>query len=100
MAVNKTNFIYFSRSTIKDSASIVKTSKFHLVYVAGSERASKTDAVGERYAEGVNINKESLSLGNVISALYESNPRHIPCRDSKLTWLSQDSHGILNLFFF
>ncbi|KZR97529.1 Kinesin-like protein, partial [Daphnia magna] len=70
-----------------------KTSKFHLVYVAGSERASKTDAVGERYAEGVNINKELLSLGNVISALYESNPRHIPCRDSKLTWLSQDSHG-------
>ncbi|KAI9555803.1 hypothetical protein GHT06_018319 [Daphnia sinensis] len=77
----------------KDSSSIVKTSKFHLVDLAGSERASKTHAVGERFAEGVNINKGLLSLGNVISALCESNPRHIPYRDSKLTRLLQDSLG-------
>ncbi len=73
--------------------SAVKSSKFHLVDLAGSERASKTHAVGERFAEGVNINKGLLSLGNVISALCESNPRHIPYRDSKLTRLLQDSLG-------
>lgn len=74
---------------------VTKTSKFHLVDLAGSERASKTHAVGERFAEGVNINKGLLSLGNVISALCEGNPnRHIPYRDSKLTRLLQDSLGI------
>ena len=73
----------------------MKTSKFHLVDLAGSERASKTHAVGERFAEGVNINKGLLALGNVISALCEGNPnRHIPYRDSKLTRLLQDSLGI------
>ncbi|EFX89985.1 hypothetical protein DAPPUDRAFT_232248 [Daphnia pulex] len=77
----------------KESSSSIKTSKFHLVDLAGSERASKTHAVGERFAEGVNINKGLLSLGNVISALCENNPRHIPYRDSKLTRLLQDSLG-------
>ncbi|XP_046652792.1 chromosome-associated kinesin KIF4-like [Daphnia pulicaria] len=77
----------------KESSSTIKTSKFHLVDLAGSERASKTHAVGERFAEGVNINKGLLSLGNVISALCENNPRHIPYRDSKLTRLLQDSLG-------
>lgn len=78
----------------KESQGAVKSSKFHLVDLAGSERASKTQAVGERFAEGVNINKGLLALGNVISALCEPNPRHIPYRDSKLTRLLQDSLGM------
>jgi len=78
----------------KVSLASIKSSKFHLVDLAGSERASKTHAVGERFAEGVNINKGLLALGNVISALCEGNPnRHIPYRDSKLTRLLQDSLG-------
>ena len=81
-----------------DKEKCVSSSKFHLVDLAGSERASKTHAIGERFAEGVNINKGLLCLGNVISALCEGNQnRHIPYRDSKLTRLLQDSLGFLFL---
>lgn len=70
------------------------SAKFHLVDLAGSERAKKTGATGERFKEGVNINKGLLALGNVISALCEEGHRgHIPYRDSKLTRLLQDSLG-------
>ncbi|XP_060079609.1 chromosome-associated kinesin KIF4A-like [Ylistrum balloti] len=70
-------------------------SKFHLVDLAGSERAKRTQAEGERFKEGVNINRGLLALGNVISALGEEGSKrsHIPYRDSKLTRLLQDSLG-------
>ncbi|OWF43762.1 chromosome-associated kinesin KIF4A-like [Mizuhopecten yessoensis] len=70
-------------------------SKFYLVDLAGSERAKRTQAEGERFKEGININRGLLALGNVISALGEeaSKRNHIPYRDSKLTRLLQDSLG-------
>ena len=46
-------------------------SKFHLVDLAGSERQKKTHTEGDRFKEGVNINKGLLALGNVISAMGE-----------------------------
>ena len=66
-------------------------SKFHLVDLAGSERCKKTRAEGERFKEGININKGLLALGNVISALGDEAAKrgHIPYRDSKLTRLLQ-----------
>ncbi|KAG1654863.1 Chromosome-associated kinesin KIF4A [Nymphon striatum] len=67
-------------------------SKFHLVDLAGSEKANRTQAQGERFKEGININKGLLALGNVINALCDKN-NHIPYRDSKLTRLLQDSLG-------
>jgi hypothetical protein len=49
---------------------------------------------GQRFAEGVSINKGLLELGNVINALTEgASRRHIPYRNSKLTRLLQDSLG-------
>ncbi|XP_050544001.1 chromosome-associated kinesin KIF4 [Daktulosphaira vitifoliae] len=68
------------------------TAKFHLVDLAGSERSKKTKATGERFKEGVNINKGLLSLGNVITSLCEKSA-HVSYRDSKLTRLLQDSLG-------
>lgn len=74
-------------------------SKFHLVDLAGSERAKRTNAVGARFKEGININRGLLSLGNVINALCERSrsssaaTTHVPYRDSKLTRLLQDSLG-------
>ncbi|XP_015113938.1 chromosome-associated kinesin KIF4 [Diachasma alloeum] len=68
------------------------TSKFHLVDLAGSERSKKTQATGDRFKEGVSINKGLLALGNVISNLGD-NAVHIGYRDSKLTRLLQDSLG-------
>lgn len=65
------------------------TAKLHFVDLAGSERAKRTEAVGERLAEGIQINKGLLALGNVICALTaERRPGahvHVPYRDSKLT---------------
>lgn len=79
----------------KEDGDNVVCAKFHMVDLAGSERAKKTGATGERFKEGVNINKGLLALGNVISALCEDGGRrgHIPYRDSKLTRLLQDSLG-------
>ena len=78
----------------KSDSSNITSAKFHMVDLAGSERAKKTGATGERFKEGVNINRGLLALGNVISALCEDNNRgHIPYRDSKLTRLLQDSLG-------
>ena len=57
---------------------------------AGSERAKETGTTGQHFAEGVNINKGLLALGNVIGALTEGAGRkHIPYRDSKLTRILQ-----------
>lgn len=71
-----------------------KYAKFHLVDLAGSERSKKTQATGDRFKEGVNINKGLLALGNVISQLGEgAGTSYIGYRDSKLTRLLQDSLG-------
>lgn len=75
-------------------SSNARTSKFHLVDLAGSERSKKTQAVGQTFREGVDINKGLLMLGNVISQLGEGkNGAFVNYRDSKLTRLLQDSLG-------
>lgn len=43
-----------------------------LIDLAGSERASATNAKGARFREGTNINRSLLALGNVINALADS----------------------------
>jgi hypothetical protein len=74
-----------------------RVSKFHLLDLAGSERAKRTKATGRRLQEGININLGLLALGNVISALGDEEKRrrgvHVPYRDSKLTRILQDSLG-------
>ncbi|KAH0563992.1 chromosome-associated kinesin KIF4 isoform X2 [Cotesia glomerata] len=78
----------------KDNPANATTAKFHLVDLAGSERSKKTQATGERFKEGVNINKGLLALGNVISQLGDNNSNSfVVYRDSKLTRLLQDSLG-------
>lgn len=47
--------------------------KMSLIDLAGSERASATNAKGARLREGANINRSLLALGNVINAL--ANPK-------------------------
>ncbi|XP_024543463.1 kinesin-like protein KIN-4C [Selaginella moellendorffii] len=74
-----------SRATVD-----ILRAKFHLVDLAGSERVKKTRADGDRFSEGVHINRGLLALGNVISALGADKKRgHVPYRDSKLTRLLQ-----------
>ena len=74
----------------------MKTSRFHIIDLAGSERSKNTDAVGERLKEAGMINKSLSALGNVINSLVdlsEGKSRHVPYRDSKLTFILRDSLG-------
>lgn len=73
-----------------------RSSRFHLIDLAGSERQKATDAAGERLKEAGMINKSLSALGNVINSLVdisEGRSRHVHYRDSKLTFLLKDSLG-------
>lgn len=73
-----------------------KSSRFHLIDLAGSERQKLTDAAGDRIKEAGMINKSLSALGNVINSLVdisEGRTRHVHYRDSKLTFLLKDSLG-------
>jgi len=82
--------------TMKDGLWNVKVSRFHIIDLAGSERAKLTSAGGERLKEAGMINKSLSALGNVINSLVdlsEGKARHIHYWDSKLTFLLRDSLG-------
>ena len=84
------------------------TSKLSLGDLAGSERPSKTGAQGTRLEEGKQINLSLTALGLCINTLSSAAaaarkgkragapheavpPVHVPYRNSKLTYLLQDS---------
>ncbi|KAL7696979.1 C-terminal motor kinesin [Lotmaria passim] len=64
--------------------------KLSLIDLAGSERLDKSGAEGQRMKEAVSINKSLSSLGDVIAGLAQ-NSKHVPFRNSVLTFLLQDS---------
>lgn len=64
--------------------------KLNLVDLAGSERVGKSGAEGNRLREAQHINRSLSALGDVIAAL-RSRQGHVPFRNSKLTYLLQDS---------
>ena len=86
-----------SRTKANPTAPVTKKSALlHLVDLAGSERQKSTDAAGERLKEASAINKSLSALGNVIKALVDladGKERHVPYRDSKLTFLLKDALG-------
>eukprot|EP00949_MAST-11_sp_MAST-11-sp1_P002208 g2208.t1 len=91
--------LYVEQSTAKGLQGGKKptsiSSKFHLIDLAGSERANRTGATGELLKEGAAINMSLSALGNVIKSLTsgKAQKKHIPYRDSVLTRLLQDSLG-------
>jgi kinesin family protein C2/C3 len=73
-----------------DGRTMVRVCTLNLVDLAGSERISKTDAKGVRLKEAQSINKSLSALGDVIGALGGAS-KHVPYRNSKLTWLLSGS---------
>ena len=74
----------------------MRSSRFHIIDLAGSERNKLTNAQGERLKEAGAINKSLTTLGIVINSLVEiseGKSRHVHYRDSKLTYLLKDSLG-------
>lgn len=92
-------FVLSVRSEILSSngMSTVRLSKFTLVDLAGSERQKMTSADGERLKEASMINNSLLCLGQVVNSLVDREKgkaqKHVPFRDSKLTFLLRDSFG-------
>ncbi|KAG9459911.1 hypothetical protein H6P81_004419 [Aristolochia fimbriata] len=80
----------------KDSMTHFRFGRLNLVDLAGSERQKSSGAEGERLKEAANINKSLSTLGLVIMSLVDvahGRLRHVPYRDSRLTFLLQDSLG-------
>ncbi|XP_024388572.1 kinesin-like protein KIN-12F [Physcomitrium patens] len=80
----------------RDSMTNIRFGRLNLIDLAGSERQKSSGAEGERLKEAANINKSLSTLGLVIMILVDvanGKQRHVPYRDSKLTFLLQDSLG-------
>lgn len=64
--------------------------KLSLCDLCGSERINKSGVIGTAMKEAQHINKSLAALGDVMEAL-DQKSKHIPYRNSKLTYLLQDS---------
>lgn len=64
----------------------------NLIDLAGSERLNQSKAEGDRLRETKHINKSLSSLSDVIQSI-ANKEKHVPFRNSKLTYLLQDSLG-------
>ena len=77
---------------IKNASGVVRKSKLHICDLAGSERLNKSHATGSTLNETKHINKSLSILSNVIEKLQQKS-KHVPFRESKLTYLLRNSLG-------
>ncbi|CAM9779321.1 unnamed protein product [Ascophyllum nodosum] len=77
-------------SSTDTTSGYIQHGQLNLIDLAGSERIKSTAAEGQQLKEAQNINRSLSALGDVINAL-GSGSKHVPYRNSKLTFLLQDS---------
>lgn len=82
--------LYIILRTTNIQTGLKSYGKLSLIDLAGSERLDKSGVTGQLQKEAVAINKSLSALGDVISGLSQS-LKHIPFRNSVLTFLLQDS---------
>lgn len=68
-------------------------SKLNFVDLAGSERLGKTNSSSKIQMEAQHINKSQTFLQQVVAAMADEKRKHIPFRQSKLTYFLKDSIG-------
>lgn len=90
--------IEIRQTSNKEDTKSMKSSLIHLVDLAGSEKQAKSKAEGDRFKEGININKSLTQLGIVISTLAENEQKTtkkavVPYRDSVLTKILKNALG-------
>jgi kinesin family member 5 len=69
-----------------------RTGRLNLADLAGSEKVGKTNARGNTLEEAKKINQSLSALGNCMAALTKQQ-RHVPYRDSKLSFILRESLG-------
>jgi len=83
--------LYVLVKTRNTQTGVQSYGKLSLVDLAGSERLDKSGSEGQAAKEAVAINKSLSALGDVIAGLSNTGQKHIPFRNSILTFLLQDS---------
>ena len=78
--------------TIETKDGMKKTGIGNFADLAGSEKVKKTGVKGKQLKEAGNILKSLSALSNVIDSL-EKGRKHIPFKDSKLTFMLKNSLG-------
>jgi len=89
--------VELQKKSVIDGVESFIMARLNLVDLAGSERQKKTEASGSRLKEGSMINQSLTNLAIVISKLADAATKRrkkndfIPFRNSKLTYILQDS---------
>ncbi len=90
---SRSHSVFILRLTGENSITTEKVDGLlNLIDLAGSERLSQSGSTGDRLKETQAINKSLSALGDVIYAL-ANKEQHVPFRNSKLTYLLQNSLG-------
>lgn len=84
---------YMTRTKLAQKSPQVIESKIHFVDLAGSEKTAKTRSEDVVLTQANHINRSLSFLEQVVLALTQTNRKHIPYRQSKLTHALKDCLG-------
>lgn len=89
---SRSHLIFTLNYNVASESGKLRKSKLSICDLAGSERLSKSHSCGMALKEAQHINTSLSTLSNVIEKL-QNKSNHVPFRDSKLTYLLQNSLG-------